>query len=135
MGAVRTAESVGRLTFQFGADGSDVALGQHHVRVEDEHILALGSLHAVVAALSGSGVRLCEVLDVELGFVLLAYVTARHLRSVLHDNHLEVLHRLARKAIEQLVHFVRTVVYGDNNAEHHSLSGYYEKKSKKVRSI
>ena len=85
-------------------------------------------LHAVVAALSGSGVSLLEVLDVELGFILVAHSAARHHRTVLHDNHLEVLHRLARKAIEQLVHFVRTVVYGDNNAEHHSLSGYYEKK-------
>ena len=119
MRTVGSAESVGRIALQFGRHRRQIAFGQHHVRVEDEHVVALRALHTVVARLSGSGVGLGEVLYAELLRIFLADILARHRRTVLHYHHFEVGFALTGEAVEQFVHLVRTVVNGNYYAVFH----------------
>ena len=51
--------------------------------------------------------------------VLLAHLLTRHGRAVLYHYHLKVGLRLVCEAFEQFVHFVRTIVNGNNYAVFH----------------
>lgn len=109
------------LALQLGIDGNEIVLGQHHVGIEYEHIFALGTLHTVVAALTWSAVGLGKVVKIECAGVFVAHVTAWYCRTVLNYYNLKIGQRLPREAIEQLVNFIRTIVYWNYKTELHGL--------------
>lgn len=114
VGAVGTAEGVGRLAFQFVVNGLQIALWQYDVRVEHDEPFAFRPFGAVVAALSGSGIGLCVIADVQPPVISVCHVAAVDRRAILNDDDLEVAQRLACEAVEQFVHLVGTVEYGDD---------------------
>lgn len=100
MCAIGPAKGIGRLAVQFFRYGCEVALGKHHVAVEDEQVVALGTLRTVVSALSGSGVRFHEIVQVEPSGILVADLLARSLRAVFYDDDFKILLFLAGEAFQ-----------------------------------
>ena len=98
-GAVGTAEGIGRLALQLGVDSTQVVLGNDDIGVEDDHIFTLGTLHAIIAALTGTAVGLHIIMYVEPGGILAADVLAGNLRAVLHDYDLKVGDGLTCEAV------------------------------------
>ena len=98
-GTVGTAEGIGRLALQLGVDSTQVVFGHHHIGVEYEDILALGTLHAIIAALTGTAVGLHIIMYVEPSGILAADVLAGNLRAVLHDYDLKVGDGLTCEAV------------------------------------
>ena len=92
MGAVGTAKGICRIGIEFVVNCFEIAFGYNHIRIENEHILALGTFHAIVAALSGSAVWLLIIVQVETVGILGAHVAACNSRTILYDNHLKVLY-------------------------------------------
>ena len=121
MGCIGSAERISLLTLQFGIDGHEIVLGQHHVRIENEHVFALGTLHTVVATLTGSAVGLGKVVKVESVGIFIAHVLAWYSRTVLYYYHLKIGQLLPCEAVEQLVYFIRTIVYWNYKTELHGL--------------
>ena len=121
MRAVGSAERIGRKSAQLVVNALQVALGQHHIAVENYEILAPCALRSVVAALSRSGVLLHVIVQVELSGISCAHFLAVARRAVLHHDHLKVGERLVCHALQKFVHFVRTVVNGNDEAVFHNL--------------
>ena len=121
MRTVGTAEGIGRFTLQLRTDGGKKALRQYHVGVEYDEILALCPLGTVVAALSGTAVLLGKVGHIEPVTVAFRHTAAVLLRPVFNDYHLKVSLCLSRKAVQQLVNLVGTVVNGHYYGVFHGL--------------
>ena len=120
--AVGTAEGIGRLALQLLLYSSEIAVGQHHVAVENDDILALCTLHAIVAALSGTRVGFVKIVDVELRGILLTHIAARHLRPVFHNDYLKTSDGLSREALKQRVNLAGAVEHRHDKTEscHHN---------------
>ena len=122
MGAVRTAERLAGVADNRCIHSIQVSFRQHDIAVKHDEIFALGTLRTVVAALSGTGVGLAEILDIQLAVVLVAHLFARYAAAVLHDDDLKVAEGLMREALKQFVHFVGTIVNGYDNRVFHVLA-------------
>ena len=73
-------------------------------------------LRTVVAALSGTGVLLAVIAEVELRHETRAYVLTLYRRSVFDDDQLKVFLRLTTEALQQFPHLVGTVEHRDDDA-------------------
>ena len=116
---VWSAEGVARLALQFMVDGLQVARRHDAVRVQDEEVFAPGTFGGIVARLSGTRVGLCVVVQVQAVCIAVGYFPAGQGRAVVHHDDLEVAPGLRREALQQFVHFVRTVVDGDEEGVFH----------------
>ncbi len=82
---VGTAECLTGLTLQLVVNGLEITGRNHYIGIENDDILASRTLYAIVAALSGSAVRLAEIVKIEFSHIACTDIMARHLRTVL-DN-------------------------------------------------
>ena len=62
MGAVGTAEGIGGLTAQLLLHLGEITLGEHHIGIQHDQVLALGTLGTIVPALAGTGVVLEKIM-------------------------------------------------------------------------
>ena len=124
MCAVGSTKGIGRRGLQFGLDGVQIAGGQDAVRIQYNKVFAVAAFGTVVAGLAGAGVGLGVVVQVQPVGVLQRYVAARHRRTVFHHNDFEVAEGLLQQALQQFVHFVGTVVYGNDEGIAHGVFLY-----------
>ena len=113
MGAVRSSESVTRLTPQFAVDRLHIAGRHDDVGVEDEQIIALRPPGGIVAGLSGTGIGFLEIVHVQPVGILADHLGAGGGGSVVDHDDLETGRGLCGEALQQFVHFVGTVVDGN----------------------
>ena len=83
---VGTAESLAGLSLQLIVNGLKIAGRNHYVGIENDDILATRTLYAIVAALSGSAVRLAEIVKIEFSHIACTDIVTRHLRTVLNND-------------------------------------------------
>ena len=119
MCCIRPPEGVARVHLQLCFYGGKVARGQNTVAVEDKHILALGVFDSIVAGRARSTILLGQILHIEAVGVFVHHLFAGNGRTIFHHHHLEVLYGLVGEALQQFVHFVGTVIYGDDNRVFH----------------
>ncbi len=115
MGGVGTAEGVAGVAVELIADGFQVIRRRHYIAVENQQKISGSPFSAVVSALSGSGVFLFEISQIEFVVVSVADFVAWNRASVFYDNHLEVGESLPCQALEQLFHLVGAVEYRNDN--------------------
>ena len=90
-----------------------VAWGQDTIAVEKDEELALTVLSTEITRRPGTAVLLRIVAELQLAGILVHDSLAGAAGTVLHDDDLHILERLLRKALEQLIHLFRTVIYGN----------------------
>ena len=112
MRPVGTAEGIARLTVEFGLYGLQVVFRHDDIGVQDDEVVALAALGAVVARRARTGVGFEVVAQSELTLVFFTNVIAFLSRAVFHDNHFKVFNCLVTKALQQLVDFLWPVVDG-----------------------
>ena len=112
MCGIWSAKGIAGTVEEFLVHGGEVAFGQDAVAVEYEHIFALGVFDAIVACRSRAPVFLGHVLHVESVGIFVDDILAWSRRPVFDDDDLKVVNRLTGEAFEELVGFIRTVVYG-----------------------
>lgn len=101
------------------------SFGKDAVGIQYNQVFSPAAFGAVIARLSGTGVGLGVVTDVQNVLIALCNVLAGNRRTVLYDNDFEILEALPREALQKLVRFVGAVVYGnDNGISHVSVSFY-----------
>ena len=102
-----------------------IAFGKDAVGIQYNQVFSPAAFGTVIARLSGTGVGLGVVTDVQNVLITLCNVLAGNRRTVLYDNDFEILEALSREALQKLVRFVGAVVYGnDNGISHVSVSFY-----------
>mgnify|MGYP000113938714 FL=1 len=125
MRTVRSAECIGRGFLQFLFHCCKIAFGKDAVGIQYNQVFSPAAFGTVIARLSGTGVGLGVVTDVQNVLITLCNVLAGNRRTVLYDNDFEILEALSREALQKLVRFVGAVVYGnDNGISHVSVSFY-----------
>ena len=92
---------------------AEIALGQHHIAVEDDDEAALSALHAVVPTIAWTTVGLLEILQPQPSSIFLHHVFAGRLATVFHDDNLHILLPLPHDGLQQFVDLVRAVIDGD----------------------
>ena len=115
MRGIRSSECVARILPDAVVHRLHVAVGQHHVGVEDNHIFACGAFHPVVPGWTRTAVGFVEIPHVKLTGVFFHHVLAGHLRPVFHDDHLKVLDGLPGKAVKEFVNLVGAVEHGHDD--------------------
>ena len=111
---VGASEGVGGCRLEFLFDGSQIVRGQDAVGVQYDEVFPPAAFGAVVARLSGAGVGLGVVVQVQPVAVSFGYVAAGDRRPVFHHQHFKIAERLGREALQQFVHLVGAVVHGDD---------------------
>ena len=96
-------------------DGREIAFGQDDVGVENEDIVALGTLDTIVTTLARATVFLQVIMQIKDVCVLVANILARFLTSVLNNHYLKVFECLGAKTLKQLVDFVGAIEDRNNN--------------------
>ena len=108
-GTVGTAKSLAGLTSELVVNGLKISGRNHYVGIENDDIFATRTLHAIVAALAGSAVRLTEIVKIEFSHMARTDIMTGHLRAVLNDDDFKSTKRLACQAVQQLVDLIGTV--------------------------
>ena len=119
MGAVGPAKGIAGARLQFVFHGLDIVRRQHGIGVEDQHILSLSPFYTIIAALPRAGVRFQVIMHVEAVGIFLHNAFAGHRRAIFNHHYLEVAVGLRAKALEEFVHFVGTIVNGNDNGVTH----------------
>ena len=117
--AVGTAESIAGGSGQFLLYFLEIRGRDDDVAIKDEYVVALGARHTIVARLSRAAILFAEIAHVELIGISLHDLAARHGRTVLDDDDLKVAHRLLTQTFEELVHFVGTIIDGNDEGVFH----------------
>lgn len=110
---VWTAPSVAFLPAEFCIHLLQEVRRQDAIAIEEDEEFALAVFSTEIASLSGPAILLCVITQRELACIAMHYVFARLARTVLHDDDLHILERLLREALQQFVHLVWAVVYGN----------------------
>ena len=90
MGTVGAAEGVGGLACQFVVDGLQVAGRKDAVRIEDNQVFSPAAFGTVIARLSGTGVGLGVIVQVQKTGIFAGHLLAGNGRTVFHDQYLKV---------------------------------------------
>ena len=99
-----------------------IPLRQDHVRVEHNQPFAVGTFGPIVATLPRATILLHEILHVQSVMILFDDCLAVSLRAVFNNKHLEILGLLVAEALQEFVHFVRTIIDRNNDRVFHSVS-------------
>ena len=90
MSAIGAAKGIGRTLYQFFVDSPQIPLGQHHIRIEHDKVLAVCALGSVIATLTRARVLLIIIMYVETAGITVAHVAAGDRRTVLDHHDLKV---------------------------------------------
>jgi len=113
--SVGTAPGITFLTFQFVIHRLQEIRRQHTIAVQEDEELALAVLSAIVARRPRSTVLLGVIAKRQLPCEFVYNTFARPTGTVLHDDDLHVMQRLLCQALEQFIHLVGTIIYGNDD--------------------
>ena len=86
---------------------------QDTVAVEEDEVFALAMLSTEVARLAWATVLLGVVTKWQFAGIAMYNAVTRQARTILHNDDLHVAKRLLRYALEQFIHLIGTVIYGN----------------------
>ena len=111
--SVRSTPCVAVLPLEFVIDSLEEPLRQDAIAVEEDEELTLAVFCSEVARQARAAVLFRVVAKLQLPRITADDVLARLAGTVLYDDDFHVLERLLRKALEKLIDFIRTVIYGN----------------------
>ena len=128
MRPVRSAKSVGGGFPQLFFHRRKIAFGKDAVGVEYNQVFPPATFGAVITRLPRPGIGFGVIMDIQHVLITVCDVLARNGRAVLYNDDFKILKALPGKALQEFVHFIGAVVYGDDNGVSHisvsfSLSG------------
>ena len=98
MCTVGTSECIGWFVFQFVFYSLQITGRNDAIGVEHDDILSLATFYTIVTRLSGAGIWLFKIVNVQKVIVFFYNVSARNGRTVFNHDYFEVAIYLMRKA-------------------------------------
>ena len=115
MRTIRSTESISLSFIQRTLYCLQIGFRQDTVRIQDQQIFAFTDTRSIITRPAGSAIRYHKITDLQFLLITLYYCLTRYRRAILNNKDLKIRIGLQSQTIQQIIHFVRTIIDRDYN--------------------